>query len=59
MERRKLIASAGMILTNGEIYGRVIYLGEGIDANAFCEITEEEYLAKMRETEKTQIGEET
>ena len=47
MNRRKLTASSGMILTDGEIYGRVIYLGEGIDENAFHEITEEEYESIM------------
>lgn len=47
MNRIKLTASAGMILTNGEIYGRVIYLGEGIEENTFYEITEEEYESIM------------
>ena len=57
MNRRKLTASENAILTDGEIYGKIIFLGEGMNADAFHEITEEEYLAKMRESEKNQIGE--
>ena len=51
MSVKKIEASKGMILTNGEIYGREIYLPEGINAEAFYEITEEEY-------ETLQAGEE-
>ena len=43
MERRILKASAGMILTNGEIYGTTIYLGTDVDETKFKEITLEEY----------------
>lgn len=41
----------GFMLTNGEIYGKQIYLAEGVDKNAFYEITEEEYNAKMEAEE--------
>lgn len=47
--REKLEARNGMILTNGEIYGKIIYLGEGVNKEDFYEITEEEYQACMAE----------
>lgn len=39
----KLIASEGMVLTNGETYGTEVYLGTGDSADNWSEITEEEY----------------
>lgn len=41
--RKEIQASEGMILTNGVIYGKVIYVAEDVDINSFYEITEEEY----------------
>lgn len=38
-----LYADEGMILTNGENYGRIIYLAEGEDKDKYREITETEY----------------
>lgn len=50
--RIKLTASEGHILTNGENYGRVVYLASGDEGEKWYEITEKEYQAKMAETEK-------
>ena len=41
--RKFLYADEGKILTNGEIFGTVIYLAEGVSEKDFYEITEEEY----------------
>lgn len=41
--RKTLTASEGHVLTNGEVYGTIIYLAEGMDGSDFYEITEEEY----------------
>lgn len=49
--REKLEARNGMILTNGEIYGKIIYLGEGVKKEDFYEITVEEYERILREQE--------
>lgn len=44
-------ASEGMILTDGSIYGKKIFLAEGVDKTAFYEITEEEYNRITEENE--------
>lgn len=41
--RKVLTATVGHILTDGEIYGAEIYLADGMDGEAFYEITLEEY----------------
>ena len=51
--RIKLTASEGHVLTNGENYGKVVYLAQGDDGEKWYEITEEEYneiLAKESES---------
>ena len=47
--RTPIIASEGYVLTNGEIYGKMIYLAEGVSADAFYEITDAEYQAILAE----------
>ena len=59
MEHTVLTASQGMILTDGTDGGKVIYLPDGADAEAWYEIpeadfhgegvTEEDYRAALRE----------
>ena len=54
MKKRIVIsADEGKVLTNGEIYGKVIYLAEGLTEGDFHEITEEEYdeILKTQATE--------
>lgn len=46
---KTIYADDGKILTNGEIYGRQILLGEGISEEDFHEITEAEYEEILRE----------
>ena len=41
--RKVIEASEGHILTNGEVYGRTIYLAEGESGEDFYEITDEKY----------------
>lgn len=52
MERMKLIASHGMVLTNGEAYGKEIFLGSGDAADNWHEITDAEYAQILAAQEK-------
>lgn len=49
--RVKLTAADGMVLTDGEVYGREIYLAATADASVFCEIAESEYLRILEKIE--------
>lgn len=60
--RTILHAEEGMILTDGNTYGRVIMLGENRSTEEFHEITEEEYAEIMAEAQaeiETSVGEPT
>ncbi len=48
--KRHLTASAGMVLTNGEIYATELWLGNGDSPDNWREITQEE-AAAMQEDE--------
>ena len=58
IELRKLTASEGMMLTNGEIYGKEIYLGVNDKPENWYEITKEEYEAKIAESEMEDMSNE-
>ena len=47
-----LTASEGHILTDGEIYGEIIYLGKDRTPEEYTEITEEEYQEIMKTQEE-------
>lgn len=49
----KLEASEGMYLTNGESFGKVVYLGAGDSAENWHEITEAEYKEAMAQDDGT------
>ena len=51
MDRIVLTAASGMILTDGETFGRKIYLAKGESADRYYEISEEEY-SKITEPEE-------
>lgn len=50
-----LTASDGFILTDGEVYGRVIYLGKGRKPDEFREISEAEYQEILRRQEEVNV----
>ena len=45
--RNVITATDGHVLTNGDIYGKVIYLAEGMECECFYEITLDEYNSLM------------
>lgn len=49
IEIRKITASNGMILTNGEAYGEEVYLGINDTPDNWYEIPQEEYERIMAE----------
>lgn len=51
--RIKLIASEGMMLTNGEVFGKEVFLGTGDTADNWHEITEAEAQEIMESEEKS------
>ena len=49
--RTKLTASEGKVLTDGETYGKIIFLAIGADASKWYEIPESEYEKILAEQE--------
>ena len=49
----KLIASDGMMLTNGEVIGKEVFLGTGDSPDNWHEITEAEAQEKMNSEEES------
>ena len=49
---RKLTASEGYVLTNGEVYGKEVYLGVNDFAGNWHEITDAEYAEIVKQTEQ-------
>lgn len=56
-ELRTISASDGMILTNGEVYGKTVYLGVNDKPENWYEITDAEYRERMAELEKAEVNE--
>lgn len=54
--RTTLYADEGMILTDGEHFGKIVHLEVGADASAWHEITMEEYRTIIAEREKESDG---
>lgn len=50
-KRIVLYAEEGKVLTNGTDYGSVIYLADGVSAESYHEITNEEYGKILKEIE--------
>jgi hypothetical protein len=56
--RTTLYADEGMILTDGEHFGKIVHLEIGADAKAWYEITQKRYeeLLKAEEEKAEQMG---
>lgn len=52
--KNKLIADDGMTLTNGEAFGKTVWLAAGDDGSAWSEVTDAEAEAMMRDLEEAQ-----
>lgn len=59
MTRIIINANEGKILTNGEIYGKQIFLADGVSESDFYEITEDEYHKIMDDEATPETDEET
>ena len=55
IELRKITASKGMVLTNGDAYSKEIYLGKNDKAENWHEITDAEYEAILKEQEESEL----
>lgn len=49
--RVRLVATEGMLLTNGQLYGSLVFLGSGDSPDNWWEITEAEAKHKMKQEE--------
>lgn len=54
--RKVLYADEGKVLTNGQIYGKRIYLGKGMSEDGFYQISFEQYKQKISEDPDTGCG---
>ena len=52
IELRKMIASDGMMLTNGEAYSKEVYLGKNDSPENWHEITDAEYEEVLKQQEE-------
>ena len=57
IELIKLTASKGMVLTNGEAYGKEIYLGCNDSPDNWSEITDAEYEEILKQQEEGMVEE--
>ena len=53
---RKLTASKGYVLTNGDVYGKEVYLGVNDSAENWHEITDAEYADIVKKLEQEMEG---